>query len=177
MNVLGCLDRPTSGEYILSGKNVGEMKDNQLAEIRASQIGFVFQTFNLLPRLTAAENVELPLIYTGTIAKRRERALEVLERVGLGDRVRHKPTELSGGEQQRVAIARALVNRPPILLCDEPTGNIDSKVGKEIIDLFHALNKEEGITIILVTHDPVISAQAERVLSIRDGLLVGDTTK
>ena len=173
MNILGCLDRPTSGKYLLGGADVGAMSDDELAEIRRGRVGFVFQTFNLLVRMTAQENVELPLLYSGG-ARRSERALEALERVGLGERARHRPTELSGGEQQRVAIARALVNRPSLILADEPTGNLDSKVGQEIMSIFGELNQNEGITVILVTHDADISAAARRVIGLRDGLVVRD---
>ena len=173
MNILGCLDRPTSGRYLLGGADVGAMNDNELAEIRRGRVGFVFQTFNLLTRMTAQENVELPLLYSGR-DRRSERALEALERVGLGERARHRPTELSGGEQQRVAIARALVNEPSLILADEPTGNLDSKVGQEIMSIFGELNKNEGITVILVTHDADISAAARRVIGLRDGLVVRD---
>ncbi|MCH8195198.1 MAG: ABC transporter ATP-binding protein [Chloroflexi bacterium] len=173
MNILGCLDRPTSGRYLLGGADVGAMNDNELAEIRRGRVGFVFQTFNLLTRMTAQENVELPLLYSGR-DRRSERALEALERVGLGERARHRPTELSGGEQQRVAIARALVNQPSLILADEPTGNLDSKVGQEIMSIFGELNKNEGITVILVTHDADISAAARRVIGLRDGLVVRD---
>ncbi len=173
MNILGCLDRPTSGRYLLGGADVGAMNDNELAEIRRGRVGFVFQTFNLLTRMTAQENVELPLLYSGR-DRRSERALEALERVGLGERARHRPTELSGGEQQRVAIARALVNQPSLILADEPTGNLDSKVGQEIMSIFGELNQNEGITVILVTHDADISAAARRVIGLRDGLVVRD---
>ena len=173
MNILGCLDRPTSGRYLLGGADVGAMNDDELAEIRRGRVGFVFQTFNLLTRMTAQENVELPLLYSGR-DRRSERALEALERVGLGERARHRPTELSGGEQQRVAIARALVNQPSLILADEPTGNLDSKVGQEIMSIFGELNKNEGITVILVTHDADISAAARRVIGLRDGLVVRD---
>ena len=173
MNILGCLDRPTSGFYSLDGENVGRMNDNQLAEIRRSRVGFVFQTFNLLGRMSALENVGLPLVYSRG-DNRKARALEALDRVGLSQRARHRPTELSGGEQQRVAIARALINRPSIILADEPTGNLDSKVGGEIMGLFHELNQQEGITVVLVTHDQEVSAMARRVISMRDGLIVSD---
>ena len=173
MNILGCLDQPTSGFYSLDGENVGQMSDNQLAEIRRSRVGFVFQTFNLLGRMSALENVGLPLLYSRG-ANRKARAMEALGRVGLSNRAKHRPTELSGGEQQRVAIARALINKPSIILADEPTGNLDTKVGGEIIGLFHELNLHEGITVVLVTHDPEVSATARRVISMRDGLIVSD---
>lgn len=171
MNLLGCLDRPTSGEYILDGEPVASLSDDQLAEIRNRKVGFVFQSFNLLSRLTALGNVELPLRYAGITQGRRERALAALEAVGLAERVWHRPTELSGGQQQRVAIARALVNNPAIIMADEPTGNLDSKVGKEIMNLLLTLNRERGTTLIIVTHDPNIAAQTQRVIRLRDGLL------
>jgi len=174
MNLIGCLDTPTSGTYELNGVNVSEMDDNQLAEIRNREIGFVFQTFNLLPRSNALHNVELPLIYAGVTAEhRRTRALETLTQVGLADRVHHKPNELSGGQRQRVAVARALVNKPSILLADEPTGNLDSKTGVEIMALFDQLWRQ-GNTIILVTHEEDIARHAHRILRIRDGLIAGD---
>ena len=176
LNILGCLDRPTTGSYLLNGDNVARMSDNRLAEVRRDLVGIVFQTFNLLQRMTAVENVELPLIYSGA-ANRRTRALEALQRVALSHRARHRPTELSGGEQQRVAIARALINKPSIILADEPTGNLDTKVGGEIIGLFQELNQQEGITVILVTHDPEISAAAPRIISTRDGLIISDEEK
>lgn len=169
MNMLGCLDVPTKGTYTLDGYDVGSKTDDELAVIRNEKIGFVFQGFNLLPKLTALENVELPLIYQGVPAKkRRERAKEALESVGLGERIDHKPTELSGGQQQRVAIARALVTNPPIILGDEPTGNLDSKSGKEVMDIFKELHRK-GNTIILITHDNDVAAQAERIIRIQDG--------
>lgn len=171
MNMLGCLDVPTKGTYTLDGYDVGSKTDDQLAEIRNEKIGFVFQGFNLLPKLTAIENVELPLIYQGVPAKeRRERAKKALDSVGLLERIDHKPTELSGGQQQRVAIARALVTNPPIILGDEPTGNLDSKSGKEVMEIFKDLHKK-GNTIILITHDADVAAQAERVIRIQDGKL------
>ncbi len=173
MNILGCLDRPTSGAYLLDGAEVGSLNDDELAEIRRGQIGFVFQTFNLLARMTAQDNVALPLLYSRG-QRRSERALEALERVGLGHRARHRPAELSGGEQQRVAIARALINQPSLILADEPTGNLDTTVGQGIIDIFQELNRREGITVILVTHDPEVSAVARRVIALRDGLVVRD---
>ncbi len=169
MNTLGCLDRPTSGEYILDGESVADMDDDQLASVRNRKVGFVFQSFNLLSRLTALGNVELPLRYAGLTEGRRERAKAALEAVGLSDRMTHRPYELSGGQQQRVAVARALVNDPAMIMADEPTGNLDSKVGKEIINLLLKLNKERGTTLIIVTHDPNIAAQTERVIRLRDG--------
>lgn len=170
MNIIGCLDTPTSGTYILNNHVVSEMTENELAEVRNKEIGFVFQTFNLLPRATALENVALPLIYAGySRSEREDRAMEVLESVGLGDRWHHKPNELSGGQRQRVAIARALVNNPAIIMADEPTGNLDSRVGQEIMDLLLTLNRERGTTLIIVTHDPNVGAQCERVIRIRDG--------
>ena len=172
MNILGCLDLPTSGEYILDGEKVSKLSGDQLASIRNRKVGFVFQSFNLLSRQTALSNVELPLRYAGVTKGRTDRARNMLEMVGLGDRVTHRPTELSGGQQQRVAIARALVNNPAILMADEPTGNLDSKSGKEILDLILQLNKERGTTILIVTHDPTIAAQTRRIIQLRDGLMV-----
>lgn len=171
MNTLGCLDRPTSGEYILDGESVAAMNDDQLASVRNRKVGFVFQSFNLLSRLTALGNVELPLRYAGITEGRRERAQAALEAVGLQDRMLHRPYELSGGQQQRVAVARSLVNNPAIIMADEPTGNLDSKVGKEIMNLLLNLNKERGTTLIIVTHDPKIAEQTERVIRLRDGEL------
>ena len=171
MNTLGCLDRPTSGEYILDGESVGEMNDDQLASVRNRKVGFVFQSFNLLSRLTAVGNVELPLRYAGLTEGRRERAKAALASVGLGDRMTHRPYELSGGQQQRVAVARAIVNDPAMIMADEPTGNLDSKVGKEIMHLLLNLNKERGTTLIIVTHDPKIAEQTQRVIRLRDGEL------
>ncbi len=171
MNTLGCLDRPTSGEYILDGESVADMDDDQLASVRNRKVGFVFQSFNLLSRLTALGNVELPLRYAGLTEGRRERARAALEAVGLQDRMTHRPYELSGGQQQRVAVARALVNDPAIIMADEPTGNLDSKVGKEIMNLLLTLNKERGTTLIIVTHDPNIAEQTQRVIRLRDGEL------
>ncbi|RJP50412.1 MAG: ABC transporter ATP-binding protein [Anaerolineaceae bacterium] len=171
MNTLGCLDRPTSGEYILDGESVAEMTDDQLASVRNRKVGFVFQSFNLLSRLTALGNVELPLRYAGIAEGRREKARAALEAVGLQDRMTHRPYELSGGQQQRVAVARALVNNPAIIMADEPTGNLDSKVGREIMNLLLNLNKELGTTLIIVTHDPNIAAQTQRVIRLRDGEL------
>jgi putative ABC transport system ATP-binding protein len=169
MNTLGCLDRPTSGEYILDGESVADMTDDQLASVRNRKVGFVFQSFNLLARLTALGNVELPLRYAGLTEGRRERAKAALEAVGLGDRMTHRPYELSGGQQQRVAVARAIVNDPAMIMADEPTGNLDSKVGKEIMHLLLNLNKERGTTLIIVTHDPLIAAQTQRVIRLVDG--------
>lgn len=171
MNTLGCLDRPTSGEYILDGESVGEMNDDQLASVRNRKVGFVFQSFNLLSRLTALGNVELPLRYAGLTEGRRERARAALEAVGLGDRMTHRPYELSGGQQQRVAVARAIVNDPAMIMADEPTGNLDSKVGREIMSLLLKLNKDRGTTLIIVTHDAAIAEQTQRVIRLRDGEL------
>jgi putative ABC transport system ATP-binding protein len=171
MNTLGCLDRPTSGEYVLDGEPVASLNDDQLARIRNRKVGFVFQSFNLLSRQTAITNVELPLRYSDSLDSRRDRAIEALKSVGLEDRMTHRPYELSGGQQQRVAIARAIVNNPAIIMADEPTGNLDSKVGKEIMSLLLNLNKESGTTLIIVTHDPIISEQTQRVIRLRDGLL------
>ena len=173
MNILGCLDVPTAGEYYLDGENVARLGDNRLAEIRNRKIGFVFQTYNLLPRLTALANVELPLLY-GNGRHGRRRALQSLDRVGLSDRVKHRPTELSGGQQQRVGIARALVKDPSILMADEPTGNLDSQSSAEVVAILQRLNRQEGLTVIIVTHEPDIAAAAQRVLTMRDGLIVSD---
>lgn len=175
MNILGCLDTPSSGEYVLNNISVAKMTDNQLAEVRNKEIGFVFQTFNLLPRATTLENVALPLVYAGIDKTAREaRAKEVLEQVGLGNRMNHKPNELSGGQRQRVAIARALVNNPAIILADEPTGNLDSKTSVEIMGLFEEIHKN-GNTIILVTHEEDIAHHAHRIVRLRDGLVENDT--
>ncbi len=173
MHILGCLDKPTMGTYILDGVEVSRLNDNKLAEIRSKKIGFVFQTFNLLARTPALANVELPLIYSG-VTSRRKRAMDALAKVGLLDRGRHKPSELSGGEQQRVAIARALVNNPSIILADEPTGNLDSRATDEIISLFEELNREEGITIIIVTHEPDIGQRTQRIVRLHDGIISKD---
>jgi len=173
MNTLGCLDRPTSGEYILDGEPVAALNDDQLADVRNRKVGFVFQSFNLLSRQTAITNVELPLRYSGINGRRKERAMDALRAVGLDDRMTHRPYELSGGQQQRVAIARAIVNNPAIIMADEPTGNLDSKVGKEIMSLLLNLNKESGTTLIIVTHDPIIAEQTQRVIRLRDGVLDG----
>ncbi len=174
MNMIGCLDTPTSGSYELNGQDVSHMDDNQLAEIRNGEIGFVFQTFNLLARSTALRNVELPMIYAGVPAgERRAKALHALDQVGLADRVHHKPNELSGGQRQRVAVARALVNNPSILLADEPTGNLDSKTGVEIMALFEEL-AHQGNTIIVVTHEESVARHARRIIRLRDGLIASD---
>ena len=169
MNIIGCLDKPTSGEYELAGENIKKLKDRELSDLRLKSIGFVFQSFHLMPRESAAENVALPLSYAGVRKKeRRRRAIQALERVGLGDRVSFKPTQLSGGQKQRVAIARAMVNNPKILLADEPTGALDSKSGEQIMELFSSLN-DEGVTIVMITHDPKIAANAKRIVRIIDG--------
>ncbi len=174
MNIVGCLDRPSAGTYELAGADVSRMSDHELARVRNERVGFIFQTFNLLPRMTALRNVELPMIYAGVRRRdRRWRATEALERVGLGDRVRHRPTEMSGGQRQRVAIARALVNYPSIVFADEPTGNLDSATGNEIMQLLTELNLS-GATIILVTHDSDVAAYSRRVIHLRDGLITHD---
>ena len=169
MNILGCLDHPTEGEYYLDGEQVSNLRDDQLADIRNRKVGFIFQNFNLLPRQTALANVELPMRYAGIKQGRSQLAREALELVGLGDRMKHKPTELSGGQQQRVAIARSLVNNPAIIMADEPTGNLDSKSGKEIMELLLKLNRDRGTTLIIVTHDPIVSSQTQRVVRLKDG--------
>ncbi len=177
MNLIGCLDTPSKGEYLLNGKKVSDLSENELARIRNREIGFVFQVFNLLPRATAFHNVELPLIYKGASRKEREeKARKALEMVEIGNRMDHRPSELSGGERQRVAIARALVNNPSLLLADEPTGNLDTKTGQEIMKLFHKLHAE-GNTIIMVTHDPEIAEQALRIIHIRDGRIEKELQK
>lgn len=174
MNILGCLDRPTSGEYYLDGKEIAGYDDDELAHTRNAKIGFVFQNFNLLPKLTAQANVALPLIYAGVDEEERmERAKKALEAVGLGERIEHKPTEMSGGQRQRVAIARALINNPAIIMADEPTGNLDTKSSYEIMDIFKAMN-ESGKTVVMVTHEPDIAEQTKRILVMRDGKIVSD---
>jgi len=174
MNVIGCLDRPTSGSYLFETRDVGSLSDDELALLRNRKIGFVFQTFNLLPRFTALKNVEVPLIYSGVSSRdRRERAKPLLEQVGLADRMDHKPTELSGGQQQRVAIARALINNPPLLLADEPTGNLDSRSGEEILNILIDLNKR-GVTVIIVTHDQNVAARCKRIINLKDGRIIRD---
>jgi ABC-type lipoprotein export system ATPase subunit len=178
MNTLGCLDRPTRGSYLLAGQEVARLSSNERARVRNQRIGFVFQNFNLLTRTSALENVELPLLYSRGLSarQRHRRARDLLEQVGLGNRLDHHPSQLSGGQQQRVAIARALVNQPSILMCDEPTGNLDTRTSKEIIQLFRQLNQENQLTVILVTHDQVVARTARRVVVLRDGEIVEDTT-
>jgi putative ABC transport system ATP-binding protein len=175
MNIIGCLDLPTSGEYFLEGENVANKTDDELAAIRNKKIGFVFQTFNLLPRATVRRNVELPLLYAGNgngqLKKLNERVDSLLDAVGLGDRKNHRPSELSGGQQQRVAIARALVNEPALILADEPTGNLDSHTGAEIMSLLLKLNRDQNLTLVIVTHDPTIAAHTQRIIHLRDGLI------
>jgi putative ABC transport system ATP-binding protein len=173
MNVLGCLDLPTSGEYYLEGKNIAGLNEDELAEIRNQKIGFIFQQFNLLPRISVRRNAELPLMYNGGKPEKEihQRSETILNAVGLGERMNHRPTELSGGQQQRVAIARALINDPALILADEPTGNLDSKTGKEIMDLLLGLNKEHGLTLVIVTHDPAIAAHTQRIIRLRDGMI------
>ena len=174
MNMIGCLDRPTSGSYRFEDREISAMTDDELASVRNVKIGFVFQTFNLLPRFSALKNVEVPLIYSGVPARlRRERAMPMLQKVGLSERMYHKPTELSGGQQQRVAIARALVNNPPLLLADEPTGNLDSRSGAEILAILEGLNRQ-GVTILIVTHDKDVAALCKRTIQLKDGRIVGD---
>jgi len=174
MNIIGCLDRPTSGTYHFESREISTMSDDELAAVRNGKIGFVFQTFNLLPRFSALKNVEVPLIYGGVPARlRRERAMPLLQKVGLADRMSHRPTELSGGQQQRVAIARALVNNPPLLLADEPTGNLDSRSGSEILDILTALNRS-GVTVLIVTHDKDVAARCSRIINLKDGQIIND---
>ncbi len=173
MNIIGCLDVPTAGRYVLEGDDVGQLSDNQLAELRGQKIGFIFQTYNLLPRLSALANVQLPLLYGGG-KDGRQRSIAALEKVGLGHRLKHRPVELSGGEQQRVGIARALVKDPSIILADEPTGNLDTQSGNDIMDVLYQLHNEDGITVLIVTHDPEVAASSDRVVSMRDGYVVGD---
>jgi putative ABC transport system ATP-binding protein len=174
MNILGCLDLPTGGQYLLNGRNIAGLTEDELATIRNQEIGFIFQQFNLLPRITIRRNAELPLTYNGGKSEKEihQRSGAILEAVGLGDRMNHRPTELSGGQQQRVAIARALINDPDLILADEPTGNLDSHTGADIMNLLLGLNKERGMTLILVTHDPNIAAHSQRVIHLRDGLIV-----
>lgn len=172
LNIIGCLDRPTSGKYLLDKADVSRFNDNKLAELRSKKFGFVFQDFNLLSRATALANVELPLIYSG-VRNKRQRAIEALERVGLGARIAHKPTELSGGEQQRVVIARALVNNPALILADEPTGNLDTASSAEIMSIFHRLH-QDGITLLIITHEIEIASQAQRIIRLKDGRIISD---
>ncbi|HLH38925.1 MAG TPA: ABC transporter ATP-binding protein [Bryobacteraceae bacterium] len=178
MHILGCLDSPTSGEYFLDGADVSHLSDDELSEVRNHKIGFVFQGFNLLPRTSALENVELPLLYNAgslSATERRRRAMEALAAVGLRDRAEHHPNQLSGGQQQRVAIARALMNRPSILLADEPTGNLDSRTSIEVLDIFQSLREERGITIVLITHEPSVAEYGSRIVAFKDGRIVSDT--
>ncbi len=180
MHILGCLDHPTSGEYWLDGREISGLRANERARLRNRIIGFVFQSFNLLPRTTALENVLMPLSYTReslTEHQKRQRAVEMLEKVGLADRAHHQPSQLSGGEQQRVAIARSLINLPQVLLADEPTGNLDSHTSEEILEMFEKLNRDDGITIILVTHDPGVARHAQRTIRIKDGLIEGSAER
>jgi len=175
MNIIGALDHPTSGSYVLSGEDILTMKGNKLSDIRNQKIGFVFQTFNLIPRTSALRNVELPMLYGGTGAsKRTKRAKELLEMVGMSDRMKHLPSELSGGQKQRVAIARAMANDPDIILADEPTGALDTETGRLVMDLFHQLNREQGKTIVLITHNPELAAETQRVLTISDGQIIDE---
>ena len=177
MNIIGCLDRPTSGSYRFEDREINAMTDDELASIRNVKIGFVFQTFNLLARFSALKNVEVPLIYGGVPARlRKGRAIPMLEKVGLADRLHHKPTELSGGQQQRVAIARALVNNPPLLLADEPTGNLDSRSGEDILNILAKLN-EQGVTVIIVTHDQTVAARCKRIITVKDGQMINDQVR
>ncbi|SHH84552.1 putative ABC transport system ATP-binding protein [Butyrivibrio fibrisolvens DSM 3071] len=175
MNIIGILDKPTKGSYILDGIDIAKAKDNQLCAIRNQKIGFVFQTYNLIPRTSALKNVELPMLYAGVKAReRKEKAMELLELVGMGERTDHKPDELSGGQKQRVAIARALVNDPAIILADEPTGALDSATGRAVMDLFHKLNEEKGITIVFITHSNELAEETGRILTLRDGMIIGE---
>ena len=176
MNIIGALDQPTGGQYLLDGECVGNLKDKQLSEIRNQKIGFVFQTYNLIPRISALANVELPMLYAGVTRKERtERAKELLELVGMKDRMHHKPDELSGGQKQRTAIARAMANDPALILADEPTGALDSATGHHIMDLFHKLHREQGKTIVLITHSRELAEETERIITLRDGVIVDDT--
>ncbi len=177
MNIIGALDRPTEGDYILDNTNINSISDNALSEIRNKKIGFVFQTFNLIPRSTALNNVELPMLYAGvSIRERTERAKELLNRVGMGERMNHQPNELSGGQKQRVAIARALANNPDIILADEPTGALDSKTGRIVMDLFHKVHEEEGKTIVFITHNLELAKETERIVTLKDGTIISEET-